>query len=110
MTSPNGQSLVTRYAMKNGESAIREPSAMARLRMMRVVTDCLLARARMLQMMKRFPGKPKRKTTLRMSAPTLVLTGLSTMVLLTTLKVELTWAIFPLLSPKGDIKKCFYQL
>lgn len=90
MASPNGQSLETRYTMKNGVRAIREPSAMARLRMMRVVTECLLARARMLQMMKRFPGKPNRKTMLRMSAPTVVLTGLSTMVLLPALKVELT--------------------
>ncbi|TNN38868.1 hypothetical protein EYF80_050953 [Liparis tanakae] len=45
---------------------------MARLRMRRVVTEWRRARARTLQMMKRLPGKPKRKTRLRMRAPTVV--------------------------------------
>lgn len=64
---------------KNGVRAIREPSAIARLRMRRVVTECFRARARTLQIMKRFPGKPKRKTRLRIRAPTVVPAPVSTM-------------------------------
>lgn len=45
------------------------PSAHARFRMISVVTDRLRARARMLHMMKRFPGTPRRKTMPRMMAP-----------------------------------------
>lgn len=37
--------------------------------MSRVVMERLRARARMLQIMKRFPGTPRRKTMLRMRAP-----------------------------------------
>ncbi|KAF3837261.1 hypothetical protein F7725_004726 [Dissostichus mawsoni] len=52
---------VFRPMTKNGVRAIREPSAIARLRMRRVVTECFRARARTLQIMKRFPGKPREK-------------------------------------------------
>lgn len=66
--------------MKNGVRAMMEPSAMARFRMSSVVMDCLRARARMLQMTKRFPGTPRRKTRLRMRAPIVVEILSSTMV------------------------------
>lgn len=56
-----------------------EPSATARLRMRRVVTERRRARARILQMMKRLPGTPRRNTRPRMSAPTVVEVVLPTM-------------------------------
>lgn len=55
--------------MKNTVRHMIEPSAHARFRMIRVVTERLRARARMLHMMKRFPGTPRMKTMARMKAP-----------------------------------------
>lgn len=55
--------------MKKTVSAIKSPSAHARLRMRRVVTELWRMRARMLQTMKRLPGTPRSKTKLRMRAP-----------------------------------------
>lgn len=84
--------------MKNGVKVIRKPSAIAKLRMRRVVTDCFRARAVMLQMTNKFPGQPRRKMRLRMKAPIDVATGLSTMVSfppVVFIKFEQSlWAIF----------------
>lgn len=48
---------------------MRNPSAMARFRIRRVVTERWRARARILQIMKTFPGTPRRNTRPRMAAP-----------------------------------------
>lgn len=68
--------------------------------MNRVVTERLRERARMLQIMKRFPGTPRRKTMLRMRAPKV------TEILLPTLSlpsgsfvVVLSMEVFPFADP-----------
>lgn len=69
--------------MKKMVRAMRMPSANARLRMRMVVIERRRVRARMLQMTKRLPGTPRRKTKPRMTAPRVVekllLTGLSSL-------------------------------
>lgn len=82
MTVPNIQFCLARYIIKKIVRHIRQPSAQARLRMSRVVTERLRARARMLQIMKRLPGTPRRKTMLRMRAPKVTEILLLTMLLL----------------------------
>lgn len=69
MISPNTHVCLARYTIKNMVRAIKSPSAHARLRMRRVVTERRRMRARMLQTMKRLPGTPRRKTKLSMRAP-----------------------------------------
>lgn len=69
MMSPNTQVCLARYTMKKMVRAIKSPSANARLRMSRIVTERRRMRASMLQTMKRLPGTPRRKTKLRMRAP-----------------------------------------
>ncbi|TNN54792.1 hypothetical protein EYF80_034998 [Liparis tanakae] len=75
--------------MKKMVSAMRQPSANARLRMRMVVTERRRVRARMLQTMKRLPGTPRRKTMARMTAPRIVEKSLLTTLLLSGLLVSL---------------------
>lgn len=72
MMLPNTHVCLARYTMKKMVRAIKSPSAHARLRMRRVVTERWRMRARMLQTMKRLPGTPRRKTKLRIRAPKVV--------------------------------------
>lgn len=77
--SPNTHVCLARYTMKKMVRAIKSPSAHARLRMRRVVTERRRMRARMLQTTKRLPGTPRKKTKLRMTAPMAVEKSLLTL-------------------------------